>query len=86
MAKGKMEMMGCECRCGPGGLFKMVLAAILMAVGLYFGLMGLMWQWSGSADWLPIMALYALGLFGLHLGKVMKKMAACPMHGGMCCK
>jgi hypothetical protein len=82
----KMEM---KCACSGGGLFKMMFGAILMAVGLYFGVMGLWLQWGGYSGWLQVMAFYALGLFGMHLGKVMKKssMMSCPMHGGMmCCK
>lgn len=86
------DMMGrCRCTCSPGGFLKMVLAAILLAVGTYFVVWGLWGQWNAVLSrlgWWQLMLYYALGFLAWMLGKSMKKaaMMGCALHGGMCCK
>ncbi len=79
MAK-MMKVMGGgpTCKCTPGGLVWLVLGVIVLALGFWAVIKGLMLQWSGSMDWMRIAFWYAVGFLVICVGKVLK-CKACPM-------
>ncbi|MDO8556670.1 MAG: hypothetical protein Q7R96_05875 [Nanoarchaeota archaeon] len=84
MAKmmGKSEP---TCTCNLG---LMVVGLIVMALGLWFTVKGIMTQWNGLDTWWMTAVWYIIGIFGLCLGKMLKWKAigSCPKccGGGMC--
>lgn len=68
--------------------WKLAGGAILVGVGAFFGLAGLLTQIKDTWSWLAIVW-YVIGALLLFFGKKLKHKAHanCPMHGmhGMCC-
>ena len=85
MAK-KVMMGGATCNCGPANFIWMIIAAVVLAVGLYVLVMALQTQWSGGTPFVNVAAWYALGFIIVTFGKMakMKAMCSCPAHGKCC--
>jgi hypothetical protein len=77
MAKMKIMGGGPSCTCTPGSFVWLVIGVIIVALGIWAGVKGLMMQWGGSMDWMRIAFWYALGLLVICIGKVVK-CKACP--------
>lgn len=74
-----MKVMGSgpTCKCTPGSFVWLVLGVIVLALGFWAVIKGLMMQWGGSVDWMRIAFWYALGFLVICFGKVLK-CKACP--------
>jgi len=75
----KMQVMGggAVCKCTPGSVVWLIIGVIVIALGIWSFVKGLMIQWSGSMDWMRIAFWYALGLLVMVIGKIVK-CKACP--------
>jgi len=82
MAKMKVISGGMTCKCTPGGFAWLILGVIVLALGFWALIKGLMMQWGGSMDWMRIAFWYALGFLVLCIGKMvkMKGCSGCPAH------
>lgn len=82
MAKMKVMGSGPTCKCTPGGFVWLIIGVIVLALGVWSFVKGLMIQWSGSMDWMRIAFWYALGLLVICIGKMikMKGCSGCPAH------
>lgn len=80
-AKASPAASGQVCKCTPGGFFWVILAAIVMAIGIWLFISGIRVQWA-DGPWLTAMVWYAIGLFVVCVGKVfkMKACGGCPVH------
>ena len=72
MRMAKMMGKGPTCSCGPGNFLWMVIAAVVLAVGVYVFVMALQAQWSGSATFVNVALWYALGVLIITFGKMAK--------------
>lgn len=72
MAKMMKMGDGEKCTCGPGSFVWLILGVIIIALGVWAFIKGLMMQWSGSMDWMRIAFWYALGLLVAGIGKMVK--------------
>lgn len=77
MAKMMKMGSGEKCTCTPGSFVWMILGVIVIALGVWSFVKGLMMQWNGSVDWMRIAFWYGLGLLVIGIGK-MVKCKACP--------
>jgi len=84
MAKMKVIGGGATCKCTPGGFVWLVLGVIVMALGVWAFVKGLMLQWNPGTtlDWMRIAFWYALGLLVACIGRMIKwkGCSSCPMH------
>lgn len=78
MAK-MMKVMGGgpTCTCSPKSFVWLVIGVIVIALGFWAVIKGLMMQWGGSMDWMRIAMWYAIGLLVMCIGKGFK-CKACP--------
>lgn len=76
MAKMMKMGDGEKCTCGPGSFVWLILGVIIIALGVWAFVKGLMMQWgvggAPSADWMRIGFWYALGLLVAGIGKMVK--------------
>ena len=72
MAKMKVTGSGPTCKCTPGSLVWLVVGVIVVALGIWSVIKGLMLQWSGAGDLTRIVFWYALGLLVICIGRVFK--------------
>ncbi len=72
MAKMMKMGSGEKCTCGPGSFVWLILGVIIVALGIWTFIKGLMMQWGGSTDWMRIAFWYALGLLVAKIGKMVK--------------
>mgnify|MGYP001609231731 CR=1 FL=1 len=83
MMKEKM-MRGAKCTCNPGW---MILAAIVMAIGVFLGVQGFVIQlsltggWGDSTTMAWILGLYFVGILLVGAAKFIKWHSVCPVHG-----
>lgn len=83
MAKAKKVIgAGPTCKCTPGGFVWIVLGAIILALGFFALIKGLMLQWQEGANWIQAGVWYAVGFLVLFIGKCvkMKGCVGCPVH------
>jgi hypothetical protein len=80
MAKEKAQK--CVCSCDFRSVVWAVVAALVMAVGIYLGVNTLKAQWDGQLGWWMGILLYGLTLLVFMAGKAMKWKVAegCCMH------
>ena len=79
MAKGKTCT---SCSCGPVNFIWMLIAAVVMAIGLYALVMAVQQQWMGSWPFLNVALWYALAFVIFGFGKLAKWKSAegCDAH------
>ena len=82
MAK-RAKSSGPTCSCGPSNFIWLIVAAIIMAVGLYVLVMALQTQWNGAAPFVNVALWYALAFIIFAFGKMAKwkSMSGCSAHG-----
>ena len=82
MAKKAKKVSGMVCTCGPGNIAYGVIAAVIMAIGVYFVVTGFVLQFNNAAIYWAILLWYAAGLLVMWTGKRFKcKMYGCQVHG-----
>jgi peptidoglycan biosynthesis protein MviN/MurJ (putative lipid II flippase) len=74
---------GMTCSCGPVNFIWMLIAAIVMAIGIYAGVMALQQQWNGTWPFLNVALWYALAFVILSFAKMAKwkSCEGCKVHG-----
>ena len=83
MAKMKIMGSGATCKCTPGGFVWLIIGVIVIGLGAFSFVKGLMQQWGDpQANWMHVVFWYALGLLVVCIGKMvkMKGCSSCPAH------